>query len=86
VHALREEPEEAERLARKAVSLIAGTDDALFQPDVWVALGEVVALGGKNDEAEAALEEALGRYERKGNLLMTDRMRQRLAEPRTLAP
>jgi class 3 adenylate cyclase/tetratricopeptide (TPR) repeat protein len=86
VHALRGEPEEAERLAREAVSLIAGTDDAMFQPDAWVTLGEVFAQGGKTDEAEAAIEEALGRYERKGNLVMTDRIRQRLAELRMVAP
>ena len=79
VHALRGEAGEAERLAREAVSLIAGTDDALFQPDAWVTLGEVLAQGGKTDEAEAALQDALGRYERKGNLVMTAQVRERLA-------
>ena len=80
VHALRGQPAEAERLAREAISLIETTDDAIFQPDAWVTLGEVLALGGKSREAEAALEEALGRYERKGNLVMADRTRHRLTE------
>ena len=63
VRALRGEPTEAERLAREAISLIEGSDDAIFQPDAWVTLGDVLALGGKTDEAEEALEEALSRYE-----------------------
>jgi tetratricopeptide (TPR) repeat protein len=84
VHALRGEPAEAERLAREAVSLTGSTDDAIFGPDTWVTLGEVLALGGKTDEAAAALEEALGRYERKGNLVMADRTRWRLIELREI--
>ena len=83
VHALRGEPAEAERLAREAISLMEDTDDAIFQPDAWVTLGEVLALAGKAEEARAAFEEALGRYERKGNLVLAERTRQRLAE---LAP
>ena len=66
VHALRGEPVEAERLAREAISLIGGSDDAIFQPDAWFTLGEILALARKTDEAETALEEALGRYEQKG--------------------
>jgi tetratricopeptide (TPR) repeat protein len=86
VHARRGEPAEAEQLARAAVSFIGGTDDAIFQPEAWATLGEVLSLGRKTDEAlEAleALEEALGRYERKGNVVMARRMRQRLTEFRT---
>ena len=86
VHALRGEPAEAERLAREAISLMEGSDDAIFQPDAWVTLGDVLALGGKTDEAEEALEEALGRYERKGNLVMAERVRTWLAELPDAAP
>jgi hypothetical protein len=86
VHARRGEPAEAEQLARAAVSFIGGTDDAIFEPEAWATLGEVLSLGRKTDEAlEAleALEEGLGRYERKGNVVMARRMRQRLTEFRT---
>jgi hypothetical protein len=38
---------------------------------------EVLRLAGKSDEAAAALEQALGRYERKGILVMAGRMRDR---------
>jgi tetratricopeptide (TPR) repeat protein len=86
VYALRGEPVEAERLAREAISLIGGSDDAVFQPDAWFTLGEILALARKTDEAEAVLEEALGRYEQKGNLVMADRTRRRLAELQEVAP
>jgi hypothetical protein len=38
----------------------------------------VLLLGGKADEAVTALEQALERYERKGNLVMAGRARARL--------
>ena len=37
-------------------------------------------LAGRTQEAAEAFEQALARYERKGNLVMADRMRVRLAE------
>jgi hypothetical protein len=40
----------------------------------------VLLLAGKPGEAAAALEQALARYERKGNLVSTQRARTRLAE------
>ena len=39
------------------------------QGDAYADLAEVLLLGGKRDEAAAALEQALERYERKGNLV-----------------
>jgi cysteinyl-tRNA synthetase len=39
----------------------------------------VLLLGGQADEAIAALKRALERYERKENLVMADRVRDRLA-------
>ena len=36
---------------------------------MYADLAEVLLLGGKPDEAVAALEQALDRYERKGNLV-----------------
>ena len=49
-------------------------------------LAEVLSLAGKPDEAAAALEQALERYERKGNLVSAQRSRTRLAELREAAP
>jgi hypothetical protein len=40
----------------------------------------VLGAAGRTDEAAAALEQALDRYERKRNLVMTERTRARLAE------
>jgi hypothetical protein len=42
-------------------------------------LAEVLLLGGQRDEAVAALETAVERYERKGNLVSAGRARTRLA-------
>ena len=85
VHALRGQPAEAEHFAHEAISQMEDSDDTLFGPDAWVTLGEVLALGRKSDEAKTAFEEALGRYERKGNLVLADRTRRRLTELRTVA-
>ena len=73
-------PAEAERLAREAVAIGEGTDALNEQGEAYADLAEVLLLGGKADEAIAALEQALERYERKENLAMAQRMRDRLAE------
>ena len=52
----------------------------------YADLGEVLALAGRADEAAAALEQALKRYERKGNVVSTQRTRTQLAELRAAAP
>ena len=79
VLARRGEHSEAERTARAAVALGEETDMIDAQGDAYLDLAEVLQLAGKADEATAALEEALGRYERKGNLAMAGRTRDRLA-------
>ena len=79
VLARRGEQQEAERLAREAVAIAETTDDISGQGDVYADLAEVLVLGGKHDEAIAALEQALARYERKGNLVSAERVRTRLA-------
>ena len=76
--ARRGEHAEAERLAREAVAIGEGTDALNWQGDAYADLAEVLLLGGKADEAVAALEQALERYERKGNLVMAGRARARL--------
>ena len=79
VLARRGEHAEAERLAREAVAIGEGTDVLNMQGDANADLAEVLLLSEKTDEAVAALEQALDRYERKGNLVMAGRTRDRLA-------
>jgi len=64
------------------VAVCEETDMLDAQGDVYADLAEVLLLGWKPDEAAAALEQALERYERKGNLVSAERMRARLAELR----
>lgn len=53
---------------------------AIEMRDALPELAEVLLLGGKHAEAAAALEQALERYKRKGNLVSAGRTRARLAE------
>ena len=48
--------------------------------DAHADLAEVLLLVGKADEAAAALEQALGCYERKGNRVSAERVQTRLGE------
>jgi class 3 adenylate cyclase/tetratricopeptide (TPR) repeat protein len=85
VHARRGEHAEAERLAREAVALCDGTEMLNAQGDVYADLGEVLVLAGKPDDAAVALEQALERYERKGNNVSVERVQARLEELREAA-
>jgi class 3 adenylate cyclase/tetratricopeptide (TPR) repeat protein len=78
VLARRGQHAEAERLAREAVAVCEETDMLDAQGDAYADFAEVLLLGGKTDEAVTALEQALERYERKGNLVMAGRARARL--------
>ncbi len=82
VLARRGETSEAERLARQAVAIGEETDMLDAQGDAYADLAEVLLLAGQPDEAAAALEQALERYERKGNLVSAGHARARLAELR----
>jgi class 3 adenylate cyclase/tetratricopeptide (TPR) repeat protein len=79
VLARRGEHAEAERLAREAVAISEETDFLDGQGDACADLGEVLVLAGKPDEAATALEQALDRYERKGNVVSAQRVHARLA-------
>jgi class 3 adenylate cyclase/tetratricopeptide (TPR) repeat protein len=79
VCARRGEHAEAERLAREAVAICDGTEMLDAQGDVYADLGEVLSLAGRVEEAAESLEQALARYERKGNVVMAARTRDRLA-------
>ena len=79
VLARRGEHAEAERLAREAVAIGEETDMLDAQGDAYADLAEVLSLAGRPKEAAEALEQALARYERKGNVVMAERMRERLS-------
>jgi class 3 adenylate cyclase len=76
----RGEHEEAERLAREAVAEVEQSDNLTFQGDAWCDLAEVLHAAGRDDEAAAALADALERYEGKGNIPMARQARARLRE------
>src|SRR6266540_5681129 len=84
VLARRGEHGEAERLAREAVAIGEATDFLNGRGDACADLAEVFELAGQRDEATAALEEALALYERKGNLVMAERTKDRLAAAASL--
>jgi tetratricopeptide (TPR) repeat protein len=86
VFARRGEHAEAERLAREAVAIGEETDTIDAQGDTYADLAEVLSLAGRPKEATEALEQALARYERKGNLVMAQRAQMRLAELQDAAP
>jgi class 3 adenylate cyclase/tetratricopeptide (TPR) repeat protein len=71
---------DAERLAREAVAIGEGSAWLNGQGDAYSDLAEVLAFAGRQEEAAEALERAVTRYERKGNLVMAERVRKRLAE------
>jgi tetratricopeptide (TPR) repeat protein len=70
---------EAVRLAREAVAILEPTDSLTEQGQALVDLAEVLAAAGRSDEARECLEQALDRYERKKNLVMAGRVREKLA-------
>jgi predicted ATPase/class 3 adenylate cyclase len=80
VLARRGEVEAAEAAAREAVAIADRTDLLNTQADALLDLAEVLALAGRTDEARAAVADAAGRFERKGNLPSLARARQ-LAPP-----
>ncbi len=74
--------DEGELLAREALAIGDKTDMVNQHADAYVDLGEVLLLSGKPAEAVAALEQARARYERKGNIVSTQRTQARLADIR----
>jgi tetratricopeptide (TPR) repeat protein len=78
VLARRGEHAEAERHAREAVAIGEETEVLDAQGDTYADLAEVLLLAGRAEEAAEAFEQALARYERKGNIVMAARTRDRL--------
>jgi class 3 adenylate cyclase len=79
VLANRSEHEEAEHLAREAVEIADTTDGLTYQGDVRCDLADVLLAAGRAEQATVVLGEALDRYERKKNLPLARRVRERIA-------
>ena len=75
----RREHAAAERLAREALTYIHETDSLKFQADAFCDLAEVLETAGRRDEAIAAWNEALERYDRKEVVPLARSVRERLA-------
>src|SRR5207244_4023547 len=71
---------EVERSARAGVAIDEQTERSDAQGDSYGDVVEVLALGGKTDDAVHALGTAVAKYRRKGNLAGTRRGESRLAE------
>jgi class 3 adenylate cyclase/tetratricopeptide (TPR) repeat protein len=78
VLARRGELAEGERLAREAVAVCEKTDFLDAQGDVYADLAEVLSLGGRPQEAAAALRQAIACYEGKGNLVSSQHAQARI--------
>jgi class 3 adenylate cyclase/tetratricopeptide (TPR) repeat protein len=70
----------AERFGREALTYIHKTDSLKHQGDAFCDLAEVFEAAGRRQEAIAALQDALERYERKGVIPLVRRVRERFAE------
>ncbi len=74
---------DAEQLAREAVAWAERTDSLEYHGGAYSDLAEVLEAAGRRDEAVAAWQEALDRYERKQVIPLARRVRQRLATLQT---
>ena len=75
VVARRGRAEEAERLARAAVSLADRTDFLVQRGDAWIDLAQILQDRGRADEAAAAAGQGLHLHEQKGNVVTAARIR-----------
>ena len=67
VLAARGDLDEAERLARESVEMLAEAHSPNMVGDLWMVVAKVLVSAGKRVEAIEAAETALALYERKGN-------------------
>jgi tetratricopeptide (TPR) repeat protein len=79
VLAQRGEFVEAEKLAREGVDIVERTDWHLHRGEAFAALGEVLELAGRRDEARGVYEQAVEAFELKGSLPDIEGTRQRIA-------
>jgi tetratricopeptide (TPR) repeat protein len=72
--------DEADRLAREALALVASTDALNRHADALLALAEILRVQGREDEAGAHIGDALRLYEQKGNVVSAERAKAMLLE------
>jgi class 3 adenylate cyclase/tetratricopeptide (TPR) repeat protein len=72
--------DEAEALAREAIAFSDRSDELDNSARVRLGLVEVYRLAGRNEDAIEVLDDAIARYQRKGNEVMTKRSRALRAE------
>jgi len=66
---------EAEAKAREALAIVDRTDLLDLRGDVLLDLGDVLRRAGREDEARECSEQALALYERKGDIVSSDKAR-----------
>jgi len=71
--------DEALRLAREAVAIVAQTDWLNSRGDALLDLAEVLDFADRPDEAAPVIAEALGLYEQKGNVVSARKAHELLA-------
>jgi hypothetical protein len=71
--------EDAEHLARDATDRAARTDYLELRAEASADLADVLRLANRPSEAAAALDEAIGLHEQKGNVVEARRLRSLLA-------
>ena len=81
VLAARGQLEDAEALAREAVSLAEQTDFVVYRGDALVDLAHILRDSGLTDDAAAAATAGLQLHEHKGNLVTAAKIRSELAMP-----
>ena len=78
VHAGEGDAARAEREISEAVAIVEQTDFLFDRGTVFSDQAEVLRVLGRADESRAALERALGEFERKGDLVSSARVRSEL--------
>ena len=63
-------------LAHEAVALISNTDFLDLRGDCFGDLAEVLTRAGRKEESTRTLQQAGAFYEKKGNVVSTERVRQ----------
>jgi predicted ATPase/class 3 adenylate cyclase/Flp pilus assembly protein TadD len=69
---------EADRLAREAVDLAKGGDGIDDQGEALSGLAQVLVAAGRSEEAVVMLQEAIEKFDQKGNVVSASRARERL--------
>jgi tetratricopeptide (TPR) repeat protein len=77
--------EEAEQLAREGVAVAADSEFVNLHGDVLLDLAEVLHLAGREEDARATAAEAVGIYDRRGNVVAAARARAFVDELQTTA-